>query len=515
MPAKSKAQQRFFGMVRAAQKGEMENPSSEVLDAADSISVKDAKKMAKTKHKGLPEVKEEKKGRHPRDQKELDRAQAYIKKNPNFGKKDVKEGSSIIQGRKSSKKSSYRGATGDHRRDKEGNIEADFYKKKPAPTGEKWGDKSGRPKKPSPLEVRARRKKRKEEKAAKAAGSVVQTKSGKKVNSKYEELKAKIYARDDARKKKNQEYAKKHNPPKVNEELTGDMKTDLEKYRVPRGPGGNPIRMGDKVRSMKGDQPLGQLKVKYGADKVREYYKKNRPVDEGVSAKYKGKYYKLLPSKVREKMNGKGGLDGDYRKETGKVKDWVTDRLGITNTKRDGVKEEVKDLKEYSPNVTYQAKGGKKSGKLGKSSVYSLRDKDESKKDFRKSHVKDIKDGLLKKEELQVDEGRENAVIAKRILQNKTKCADCGSYAHVTGASNCPAKKDPEGLPEGVMDIVRRYGKKKPEKKPQKAQDAGARLRRKVERRVHAKYVSGSEDNVPDELRDHKTWSEFKKYLAI
>ncbi len=44
MPAKSKAQQRFFGMVRAAQKGEMENPSSEILDVADDISVKDAKK---------------------------------------------------------------------------------------------------------------------------------------------------------------------------------------------------------------------------------------------------------------------------------------------------------------------------------------------------------------------------------------------------------------------------------------------------------------------------------------
>ena len=66
------------------------------------------------------------------------------------------------------------------------------------------------------------------------------------------------------------------------EELTGDMKTDLEKYRVPRGPGGNPIRMGDKVRSMKGDQPLGKLKVKYGADKVREYYKKNKAVGEEV-----------------------------------------------------------------------------------------------------------------------------------------------------------------------------------------------------------------------------------------
>tara|TARA_B100000287_G_scaffold187870_1_gene177664 strand:- start:44 stop:700 length:657 start_codon:yes stop_codon:yes gene_type:complete len=60
MPAVSKAQQRFFGMVRAAQKGEMKNPSSEILDVADDISVNDAKKMAKTKHKGLPEkVKEE------------------------------------------------------------------------------------------------------------------------------------------------------------------------------------------------------------------------------------------------------------------------------------------------------------------------------------------------------------------------------------------------------------------------------------------------------------------------
>ena len=131
MPAKSKSQQRFFGMVRAAQKGELENPSSEVADVADDISVKDAKKFAKTKHKGLPENKA------------------------------------------------------------------------------------------------------------------------------------------------------------VKEELTGDMKTDLEKYRVPRGPGGNPIRMGDKVRSMKSSQPLGQLKVKYGADKVREYYKKNKAVGEEVQMEEK------------------------------------------------------------------------------------------------------------------------------------------------------------------------------------------------------------------------------------
>ena len=45
-------------------------------------------------------------------------------------------------------------------------------------------------------------------------------------------------------------------------------------------------------------------------------------------------------------------------------------------------------------------------------------------------------------------------------------------------------------------------GKKKEEKKPQKAMDAGARAKRKLQRKVHATYVSGSEDNVPDEIRD-------------
>ena len=44
-------------MVRAAQKGKMENPSSEVAQAASSMSKSDVKKFAKTKHKGLPEKK--------------------------------------------------------------------------------------------------------------------------------------------------------------------------------------------------------------------------------------------------------------------------------------------------------------------------------------------------------------------------------------------------------------------------------------------------------------------------
>ncbi len=45
-------------------------------------------------------------------------------------------------------------------------------------------------------------------------------------------------------------------------------------------------------------------------------------------------------------------------------------------------------------------------------------------------------------------------------------------------------------------------GKKKEEKKPQKAMDAGARAKRKLQRREYAAKVSGSEDNVPDEMRE-------------
>ena len=51
--------------------------------------------------------------------------------------------------------------------------------------------------------------------------------------------------------------------------------------------------------------------------------------------------------------------------------------------------------------------------------------------------------------------------------------------------------------------MKRVFKKKEEERKPEKAQDAGARAKRLLARKVHAKYVSGSEDNVPDDIRDH------------
>ena len=64
MPAKSKSQQRLFGMVHAYKKGELDTKGvdadllKKIKKIAGGIKDKSAKKFAKTKHKGLPEVKE-------------------------------------------------------------------------------------------------------------------------------------------------------------------------------------------------------------------------------------------------------------------------------------------------------------------------------------------------------------------------------------------------------------------------------------------------------------------------
>ena len=57
MPALSKKQQSFFGIVRAIQKGEQAPTTPETAKAAEDMKKTDVKKFASTKHKGLPEKK--------------------------------------------------------------------------------------------------------------------------------------------------------------------------------------------------------------------------------------------------------------------------------------------------------------------------------------------------------------------------------------------------------------------------------------------------------------------------
>jgi hypothetical protein len=76
--AKSKAQQRFMGMVYAVKKG-AKPMSSEVEAAAKGMSKKEAKKFAKTKHKGIPQKVEE--AMSPPEEENKDNRGDYAKVN--------------------------------------------------------------------------------------------------------------------------------------------------------------------------------------------------------------------------------------------------------------------------------------------------------------------------------------------------------------------------------------------------------------------------------------------------
>tara|TARA_Y100000996_G_scaffold406955_1_gene383955 strand:- start:36 stop:527 length:492 start_codon:yes stop_codon:yes gene_type:complete len=98
MPALSKKQQRFFGIVRAIQKGEMAPTTPETAKAAADMKKKDVKDFASTKHKGLPEkkVSKEEKDFSQKDKimKRVKSLHKHLYKNLHKGDKsgDVNEG---------------------------------------------------------------------------------------------------------------------------------------------------------------------------------------------------------------------------------------------------------------------------------------------------------------------------------------------------------------------------------------------------------------------------------------
>tara|TARA_R100000951_G_C2599617_1_gene167770 strand:+ start:509 stop:916 length:408 start_codon:yes stop_codon:yes gene_type:complete len=77
MSASSKAQQKFFGIVRAIQKGKMAPTTPETAKVAASMKKKDVKDFASTKHKGLPDKKEVREGLFSRKPKSSGPSKAY------------------------------------------------------------------------------------------------------------------------------------------------------------------------------------------------------------------------------------------------------------------------------------------------------------------------------------------------------------------------------------------------------------------------------------------------------
>ncbi len=252
----------------------------------------------------------------------------------------------------------------------------------------------------------------------------------------------------------------------------------------------------------------------YGKASVRN---KRRFGKEGEPAIFdaSGERGKMI-DKRREEHKAKRGVKEDYYSGTGekvvaRTKKWMDkkgqkgapgldamkSRAAEHKAKR-GVKEEI-ELKEYSPNVVYQAKGGKKSGKLGKSSVYSIRGKDESKKDFRKSHVKDIEGGYvgkghkptpgsLRKEQMEKDNGVDDQQqkqidskqkkadqIKKQVLLKKLQAVRAGGGSEIVASydwrsdDSMRINKIFEGKKKGLWDNI--HAKRKRGEKPAKPGD--------------------------------------------
>ena len=107
------------------------------------------------------------------------------------------------------------------------------------------------------------------------------------------------------------------------------------------------------------------------------------------------------------------------------------------------------------------------------------------------------------KESFDIDKSAHKKVQKQKKMRNlaiKNTNKNEGDVAHkkAGGPKLMGEGKRWDSYKKAVATVL---GKKK-EKKAEKAMDAGARAKRKLQRKVHATYVSGSEDNVPDEMRD-------------
>ena len=108
-----------------------------------------------------------------------------------------------------------------------------------------------------------------------------------------------------------------------------------------------------------------------------------------------------------------------------------------------------------------------------------------------------------KKESFEIDKTAHKAAQKKAKLRNLAKGntnpnEKAAAEKKAGGPKLMGEGKKWDSYKKAVATVL---GKKK-EKKAEKATDEGARAKRKLQRKVHAKYVSGSEDLVPDVMRD-------------
>ena len=227
-----------------------------------------------------------------------------------------------------------------------------------------------------------------------------------------------------------------------------------EEESVPRNSVGKPIRIKDKIKAAKGQISHKVNEAKVDAGKSPETKEKDRNVRKfGVSHNVSG-HGKLRRS--LHKMNrGDKKIKGDKSAWTEMesvqyegVGDAV--KAGVKRHKDAVEKKKIKNRKA----VPYAALAAEHQPEGEMVEEVSRRSKPSAKAKLAKL------DAILKRRE-------DKKVSEKEALKT-----------------------------EGLLT------KKRPEKKAEKAMDAGARAKRKLQRREYAAKVSGSEDNVPDDIRE-------------
>ena len=186
---------------------------------------------------------------------------------------------------------------------------------------------------------------------------------------------------------------------------------------------------------------------------------------------------------------------------------WAQKNKGAKPHYKPGTDKKYKKYQEESLSV-------KDSKKLNKAAVLSYSDdpKDQHRARVRQAEI-DFKDLMRQraKKKKEANESFEINKSAHKAAQKKQKMRNLAKGNTNPNEKAAAEKKagGPKLIGESYGDwkkkaaaAVKRVAGKKEERKAQKATDAGARAKRLLQRREYASKVSGSEDLVPDEMRD-------------
>ena len=426
-------------MVRAAQKGEAKTTSPEVARTAASIKMKDAKKFASTKHKGLPEkkmkkesVSEDAKMRRQSDEK---LAAAHKK----FSGMDQSPANSFMKKR----------------------IEK---------------------------EINRRKKSVKEDKEA------YHTMSTKEFNKTHRDFKSGSKKKGNARVTKGVTNPSGTTTPvsrrvKFSDEYIYEL--DLKKIgkkivNKAKEVWNRPIMKPNITK----DQHLQKIRNSGGDTSHWESTQQEGVFATGAALTAAGlaawKFSQGM--KARNQMKKSIDTPGTNLNNIKRATDQKNKLLQQLNQSH----EPEGEMTEGFYQKRYTTGGYKTVGKNKRMDKSNKRSGD-SKKQYRELHQDLAK---IKKEETIVEKKKMVKIKVNRPI--KTKVTDIGPG----GKEYVRKDWSEETLTEIKFSFRRTSKPKETERKPQKAQDAGARGRRMLKRREYAAKISGSEDNVPDDLRD-------------